>query len=102
MSKFKRISEEEFEVHRAELEKHFTSNTISLAKLILVEGKSNTAAAAATGTSRQNVSKAVERVCARMSGHPSNWVRVDKLWAPPDLAADFRARVQAAKEKTPL
>ncbi|HGA2320934.1 TPA: TrfB-related DNA-binding protein [Pseudomonas putida] len=101
MSKFKRVSEEDFEAHRAELEKHFTSNTISLAKLVLVEGKSNTAAAEATGTSRQNVSKAVERVCARMDGHPSNWVRIDNLWAPPDLAAEFRERIQAAKEKTP-
>lgn len=101
MSKFKRVSEEVFEAHRAELEKHFTANTITLAKLVLVEGKSNTFAAAATGTSRQNVSQAVERVCARMEGHPSNWVRIDNLWAPPDLAAEFRARIQAATEKTP-
>lgn len=101
MSKFKRVSEEDFEAHRAELEKHFTPNTISLAKLVLVDGKSNTAAAEATGTSRQNVSKAVERVCARMDGHPSNWVRIDNLWAPPDLAAEFRERIQAAREKAP-
>ena len=101
MSKFERISAAVFEAHRAELEKHFTPNTISLARLVLVEGKSNAEAATATGTSRQNVSKAVERVCARMRGHPSNWVRIDNLWAPPDLAAEFRERVQAAKEKAP-
>lgn len=101
MTKAELISKEVFESHRLELEKHYTANTLRLAELVLVDGRSNAEAASITGTTRQNVSKTVDRVRARISGHPSSWVRVDGIWAPPDLAAEFKEKVRRAKEETP-
>ncbi|WP_150573758.1 TrfB-related DNA-binding protein [Pseudomonas fluorescens] len=99
MKRFERISADEFESYLPILERFFTAASIKLARLVLVDGKNNADAARIVGTSRQNVGKTVARVMARVSGYPGNWVRVDNVWAPPDVAAAFKAEVRAALER---
>lgn len=105
MSKFTRMSAEEFESNLPKLAGDFTVNTINLARLVLVEGQTHTEAAKAANVSRQNVGKTVERVMARFNEFPSDWVLLKEVWAPPDLAKEFRDKINEVlnkHKKTPL
>lgn len=93
-----RMSEEDFELAKHKLGR-LSLNTISLAKLIIVEGLKPAAAAKEVGMSRQNVSKAMQRVYAALANVPDGWVRVE-CWAPKELASDFLERVELTKRQS--
>jgi hypothetical protein len=87
------MSKADFERSKFKLS-HLSLNTILLAERILVDGMIPAAAAKEVGMSRQNVSKAMQRVRRALSAIPDGWVRVE-CWAPQDLAAEFLDKVNA-------
>lgn len=96
MGKFKQMSAEEFDSQVPRLAEDFTSKTIKLARLVLVDGLNQKQAAEQVGMSRQNVAKTIERVLARFNQYPANWVLLKPTWMPPELAVEVRARIDEA------
>ena len=88
------MSAEEFDSQLFKLGK-LASNTVTLARLILVEGKTNAEAARLSKITPQNVSKKMQRVNALLSGYPADWVPFSAM-VPESMAVEFRARVKQA------
>lgn len=93
MSKFERMSAQDFESQSSRLAEEFSGKTLALARMILVDGVSKTDAAEKVGMSRQNVAKTVERVLARFNKYPRNWVYV-KQWMPPEIAEEVKKKIE--------
>jgi DNA-directed RNA polymerase specialized sigma24 family protein len=92
MDESKLMTPEDFEGHKDKL-KRLSSQTIDLARMILVDGIPNAEAARQTGMARQNVKRQMNRVMARLAGYPEGWVRFDG-WMP----ADFVAKIKEAEK----
>jgi len=88
---------DEFEKGQAKLVK-LPVEVNTLARLILVEGKTLTAAAAAVGFSKQLAGHHMKRVRALLNDQPANWVELN-LFVPPWLAAETRAKLEVEVEK---
>lgn len=92
-----RMSAADFEEGQAKLIK-LSAEVNTLARLILVEGKTLTAAADALGISKQNASKHMKRVKALLNDQPPSWVLLNE-WVPDWLAAETRAKLQVEKDR---
>jgi hypothetical protein len=88
----KLMSPEEFEsqVHKLG---DLKANTVELARLILVDGKTKAEAARITKITPQNVSKKMQRVQAVLSGFPPDWVLVKEMM-PESMATEIRAKLK--------
>lgn len=94
-----KMTAEEFDRHLPKLENgRLASNTVTLARLILVEGKTNAEAARLTKITPQNVSKKMQRVEALLSGYPADWVPFQEMM-PESMAVEIRARLKAALDE---
>lgn len=93
-----RMSEADFEANQAKLAK-VSLEVINLARLILVDRLSQTAAADAVGMSKQNAHKHMKRVKALLSDVPAGWIQVEAQWMPAWLAEETRSKVKAEREK---
>lgn len=96
MDKSARMTPEEFDRQLHKLGE-LQGNTIELARLILVEGKTNAEAARLTDNHRQNVSKKMQRVKALLSGYPASWVPFQGMM-PESMAVEIRARIKQLLE----
>lgn len=92
-----RLSVADFAKNQAKLVK-LSAEVNHLARLILVEGESLTAAATTVGLSKQNASKHMKRVRALLNDQPAAWVYLAE-WMPDWLAAEVRAKLQAEKDR---
>jgi hypothetical protein len=75
-----------------------TLQTVDLARLVLVEGKGLTAAAALLGMSKQSANGAMNRVRAALVGVPNEWVLYQGMMSK-EMAVKVRAEVNAELEK---
>lgn len=69
--------------------------TMDVARLVLVEGMSQSDAGARFGMSRQRVYGIMQRFQAAMRILPTTWRKVE-VWLPPELAAEVEAKSKAA------
>lgn len=92
MTKRMRMTAEEFDEQKHKL-RSLAASTIDLARLILVEGKTNSDAAKVVGVSRQNVGKAMDRVIALLSDLPSDYVWFEGFMSP-ERASSLREEIQ--------
>jgi hypothetical protein len=97
MTESLRLSVADFEKAKAKLIK-LSAEVNHLARLVLVDGETLTAAAASIGMSKQNASKHMRRVRALLNDQPATWVHLDE-WVPDWLAAETRAKLQVEKDK---
>ncbi|MDF4211158.1 TrfB-related DNA-binding protein [Pseudomonas protegens] len=81
MAKLLRLTAEEFDEQKHKL-RTLAASTTDLARLILVDGMTNTDAARAAKVSRQNVKKAMDRVMALLSDLPSDYVWFEGFMSP--------------------
>lgn len=88
-----RMTAEEFDSQIDKLA-DLRGNTIELARLILVDGKTPAEAARLVGTQKQNVSKKMQRVRALLTGYPADWVQFQGMM-PESMAVEVRARIKA-------
>ncbi|NWD57462.1 hypothetical protein HX878_22315 [Pseudomonas veronii] len=93
----KRMSSTEFEESKYKL-RTLSAQLNDLARLIIVDGMSNTKAAEALGMSRQNVNGAMQRVTALLYDMPADYVFVQE-WMPKNMAARVRAELKILKVK---
>lgn len=70
----------------------------TLARLILVEGKTLTAASQEVGMSKQLANHHMKRVKALLNDQPADWVLFSE-WMPPLLAAETRQKLNTEKKK---
>lgn len=75
-----------------------TLQTVDLGRLVLVEGKAPTVAAALLGMSKQSANGAMNRIRAALVGVPNDWVPYHGMM-PKEMAAKVRAEVKAELEK---
>lgn len=93
------ISDEEFSKLKLRLARaRFSEKSILAARLVLVEGKTNSAAAELALLSRQAVGKIIDRVLLIIREVPAGWVPVN-TFAPPDEARLFLDRVAKARSE---
>lgn len=97
MAKYPQMSAEEFEAKQDRLTK-MSVQTNQLARLILVDGLNNAEAARTVRMSRQNVSKHMARVIARLNDMPADYEHLD-LWVPAALAKETRAKLRSIEEE---
>lgn len=93
-----RMTPAEFEQEKEKLQS-LSVKTVEVARLVFVEGMTNTAAAQQVGMSRQNVHQALRRVKAKLSGYPSDWVKLENTWMPESMAAEIRKRIAELKNE---
>lgn len=89
------MTPEEFEALRPRLGR-LALDTIDLARSVLVDGETQSAAAIRHGMSRQRVHGIVQRFKAAAEELPTNWRRVE-VWLPPALAANVEALAKQAR-----
>jgi DNA-directed RNA polymerase specialized sigma24 family protein len=92
----KRMSSTEFEENKHKL-RTLSAQLNDLARLILVEGLTNTKAAEVLGMSRQNINGAMQRVTALLYDMPADYVFVQE-WMPKKVAARVRAELKELKD----
>lgn len=85
------MTSDEFEQAQTKLVK-LSVEVNTLARLILVENQTQTAAAASLGISKQLAAHHMKRVKALLNDQPADWVELN-LFVPPWLAAETRAKV---------
>lgn len=78
---------------------HFSGNTISLARLILVDQQQPVDAAKAVGYTRQNAHQQMKRVYAVLNDYPEDWVKYEGDFMPSEMAKEVRKMVASAKEE---
>ena len=78
------ISDDEFDALQPRLHR-FASETIAIARAVLVDGESQSFAAERFGTTRQRVHGIVQRVEAIANDVPAGWRKVE-CWLPPKMA----------------
>ncbi|WP_055137496.1 TrfB-related DNA-binding protein [Pseudomonas corrugata] len=93
-----RMSPTEFEQNQDKLTK-VSVEVNKLARLIMVDGLTQTAAAAALGMSKQNAFKHMKRVKALLNDVPPTWVLLEAQWMPGWLAEETRSKLRTEKEK---
>jgi hypothetical protein len=92
------MTAEEFDdLERGKL-RQLPRKTLDLARLMRVEGKTQTEAADALGMTKQVARYHRMKIDAVLNNQPSDWVELS-LWVPPELAVEVRKRVTEAKEK---
>jgi hypothetical protein len=78
------MSSNEFDALQPRL-RRFASETIAIARAVLVDGESQSFAAERFGTTRQRVHGIVQRVEAAANNVPAGWRKVE-CWLPPKVA----------------
>jgi len=92
-----KMTPQEFEAARP----HFgrlTDDTIEMARLILVEGQSQTDVARQYELTRWRVSLAVKQVLTVVDNIPKGWVKLE-IWLPPTMASKVRDMVEKVKQQ---
>ncbi|MDZ5605305.1 TrfB-related DNA-binding protein [Pseudomonas sp. RP23018S] len=97
MSKPITMTRDEFESEKHKLIR-LSMGTIRLAELILVDGKTPSAAAKEVGSSRQNVSKAMQRVYAALEDVPTGWVHFEG-WMPEKVSIKLKIEIERERNK---
>lgn len=92
MTKLLQMTEKEFEEQKHKL-RTLAASTTDLARLILVEGKTKSAAAKEAGVSRQNVKQAMDRALALLAGVPTSYVWFEGFMSP-ERAAKLKEDIQ--------
>ncbi|MBK8177234.1 MAG: helix-turn-helix domain-containing protein [Rhodospirillales bacterium] len=90
-----KLTHSEFELLRPRLGR-LAIDTIDVARAVLVDGMTPSAAARHFGMTRQRVHGIVQRFRAAAQAVPTAWRRVD-VWLPPELAAQVEAMAEAAR-----
>ena len=78
------MSSDEFDALQPRLHR-FASETIAIARAVLVDGESQSFAAERFGTTRQRVHGIVQRVEAAANNVPAGWRKIE-YWLPPKVA----------------
>lgn len=89
------MSSTEFEENKHKL-RTLSAQVNDLARLILVDGLTNTKAAEQLRMSRQNINGAMQRVTALLYDLPADYVFVQE-WMPKKMAARVRAELKEMK-----
>ncbi len=93
-----KMTAQEFEASRP----HFwrlTEDTIEMARLVLVEGHSQSDVARKYELTRQRVSLAVKQVLTAVEEIPNGWVKLE-IWLPPAMASKVRDMAQKARQSS--
>lgn len=90
------IPEAEYDAMIASGKLNFGTNTLLVAKLVLVQGMSLVEAGKLAGVSKQAAFKAVNRVLKCIEEAPPGWVKITR-WVPPELALEIDQRLSLIK-----
>ncbi len=91
------LTEQEFNDARPRLGR-LSLDTLTIARAVLVEGKTQTDVARENNLSRQRVHGMVSRVQVAINNIPMGWVRLE-IWLPPELADKVKDMAEKAKAK---
>ena len=86
------MTAQEFEASRPQFWR-LTEDTIEMARLVLVEGHSQSDVARKYELTRQRVSLAVKQVLTAVEEIPNGWVKLE-IWLPPAMASKVRDMAQ--------
>lgn len=92
-----KMTPQEFEAARPRFGR-LTEDTIEMARLVLVEGQSQTEVARQNELTRQRVSLAVKQVLTAVEEIPKGWVKLE-IWLPPAMASKVRDMAEKAKRQ---
>lgn len=96
INKSERMNQEAFERLREKLEP-FSARKIEVARLVLVDGLTQTQAGERHGLSKQNVSALFKRIREIRANAPDGWVLLN-IYVPPELATELLHRVERLKQ----
>lgn len=91
-----RMDQAAFDRLREKLEP-FSARKIEVARLVLVDGLTQTRAGEQHGLSKQNVSALFKRIREIRANAPDGWVLLKNIYVPPELATEILCRVEQLK-----